>query len=117
MPLAHTRDPISTAAQTIAAAGTTQSPQIGLPDGIDWVGVQINTSAIGGTSPNITYSVEWSMDGTTWATGDPVDTFTAVTAVGVKIARFNVRAPLMRVKAVTTGTGPTATWTPTVYYR
>lgn len=117
MPLGHTRDPLATAAQSITGTGTTTSPSNGLADGLDWVSVQINTSAIGGTSPSITYSIQWSMDNTTWADGDPADTFTAVTATGVKIGRFTVKAPYCRVKAVTTGTTPTATWTPTFYYR
>lgn len=121
MPLAHTRDPAPLAARSISGTGTTTGTVFSLPDGLDWVSIQLNCTANGGTTPSVTVTVQWSMDGgTTWADADATaaDSFTALTLSGqVFVKRFNVKAPMARLKEVTTGTTPTLTYTPTVYYR
>lgn len=120
MPLSATQDPIALPARSIVGTGTTFSAPFGINAGVDWVAVQVNCTANGGTSPSVALSVQWSMDGTTWADADATatDAFTAVTASGqVFVKRFNIKAPYLRLKEVTTGTSPTLSYTPTFYYR
>lgn len=120
MPLGKTQEPLVIAARSIVAAGTTQSASFGVDPGIDWVAIQLQCTANGGTSPNVTVTVQWSMDGTVWADADATaaDTFTPLTASGQTfVKRFNIKAPLLRLKEVTTGTSPTLSYTATAYYR
>lgn len=121
MPFGQTQEPLVIAARSISATGTTQSPSFGVDPAVDWVAIQLNCTANGGTSPNVTVTVQWSMDGgTTWSDADATaaDAFTALTLSGqVFIKRFNIKAPLLRLKEVTTGTSPTLSYTATAYYR
>lgn len=124
MSLDTTQGPVAGASRVVnngASGGTSQSPSLSIPTGVDWVSVQINTTAVSGTSPNLTLTVQWSMDGgTTWADADATaaDAFTAITAAGVAVKRFNVKAPLLRLKEVLTGSStPTVTYTPSIYIR
>jgi hypothetical protein len=73
------------------------------------VSVWVNVSAVSGTTPSMTLTVQWSMDGTNWADGDPADTFTAVTAVGAKVKDFARKASLMRLVWTISGTTPSFT--------
>lgn len=121
MPYGHTRDPIALAASSISGTGTTFSAACGLPDALDWVAIQVVCTANGGTSPSVALTVQWSMDGgTTWSDADATaaDAFTALTASGQKfVKRFQVKGTSLRLKEVTTGTSPTLSYTPTVFYR
>lgn len=106
------------AARALSGAGTTTNPTVlDVDTSVDWLSVQINLTAIGGTAPNYTFSVQWSIDGTTWADADTADSFTALTAVGDVIKRFTVKGPYARIKEVATGTLPTATYTANAYQR
>lgn len=123
MPFGHCRDPIVDAARALSGAGTTQGPQHGLPDGLDWVSIQVNLTAITGTGATLDLTVQWSMDGgTTWADADAsaTDAFTQFTLAGgakAVVKRFNKKAPLWRFKEVLAGTTPTANYTVTYEYR
>src|SRR5262249_62004949 len=67
----------------------------------------IDVTAVSGTSPSLTPSVEWSMDGgTTWAQADPADVMTAITAVGTKVKEFSAEAPVFRGVWALSGTPP-----------
>jgi hypothetical protein len=116
--LSDTSGPFVVKASSLSAAGTTQSQRIGVSSAVDWVAIQINLTAIAGTSPTLDLAVEWSMDGgTTWSTADTADSFTQLTATGKVVKRFNVKAPMLRLSEVLGGTGPSAAYTATVYSR
>lgn len=105
-----------------ASGGTSQSPQWCVSNTtLDWVSIMVNATATSGTSPNLTLTVQWSPDGgTTWFDADATaaDAFTALTAAGKVVKRFNVKAPTFRLKEVITGTStPTVTYDMWVYSR
>lgn len=97
-------------ARSLSGAATTQSPQIDPGQVAASVAVAVNVTATGGTTPNLTLSVQWSNDGTNWYTADPVDTFTAITAVGKAVKTFASKGRYLRLNEVFTGTAPTATY-------
>lgn len=77
----------------------------------DTVALMVNVTAASGTSPSMSVSVEWSVDGTTYAVGDPADAFTsAFTAVAARVRTFEVKAPFYRVVWALTGTSPSFTF-------
>lgn len=72
------------------------------------------TTAVSGTTPSMTLSVEWSFDGgVTFAPGDPVDAFTAQTATGNLAKRFAVKGNAYRVTWTISGTTPSFTFSVT----
>lgn len=77
-------------------------------------GVKLNlfadVTAASGTTPSLTLSVEWSYDGTNFATPDTPDAFTAVTAAAKKMKQLDVKAPLYRIVWTITGTTPSFTF-------
>lgn len=73
------------------------------------VGIHVSLTAIGGTTPNYTIEVQWSKDGTNWASAETPDTFTAITTNKEVAKAFDVKAQYLRLKYTVTGTTPTAT--------
>ena len=72
------------------------------------------TTAVSGTTPSMTLSVEWSFDGgITWCLGDPPDTFTAQTAAGNLTKRFQCKGNVYRVTWTISGTTPSFTFSVT----
>jgi hypothetical protein len=71
----------------------------------------VNVTATSG-SPNMVLSVEWSHDGSTWATADSADTMTAITSTanGTLVKSFPVRAPFARLRWTITGGTPSLTF-------
>lgn len=70
--------------------------------------VQLNVTAISGTSPNLTVFVEDSLDGTNW---NQLFAFAARTAVGREVLDFTgPYSDMIRVRWVITGTTPSATF-------
>lgn len=94
-------------AQVITATG--QSGTLGA-DGSN-LDLAVNVSAVSGTTPSLTVSLQWSMDGVNWDTPSPADAFTAITAVGNVVERFAVKAPSYRITWVVSGTTPSFTVT------
>lgn len=77
----------------------------------EWLSLVVDVTAVSGTTPNLALTLEWSLDGTTWATTDPTpDGFTAITATGTKIKRFPVLANFYRIVWTITGTTPSFTF-------
>ncbi len=70
----------------------------------------VNVTAASGTSPSLTLSVEWSNDGTVFATPEVADAFTALTAVAIKVKAFERKAAFYRVVWTITGTTPSFTF-------
>jgi hypothetical protein len=76
--------------------------------------VFVNVTAISGT-PNMGISVEWSMDGTTFAVSDPVDTMTPITATGAAVKTFELKAPWYRFRWTIAGGTPSLTFAISAY--
>lgn len=76
-----------------------------------YVNVEVVTSAVGGTSPNLVIVGQWSFDGgTSWSTSDGGgDTWNAITANGQKMRQSTIKGPLFRLNYTITGTTPTFT--------
>lgn len=94
--------------QAITATG--QSAAFNTSGDLD---LEVEVTAVSGTSPSITFSVQFSMDGTNWAAPATADSFTAITAVGNAIAGFPALAPFWRLAWTVSGTSPH--FTVTVY--
>jgi xanthine dehydrogenase molybdopterin-binding subunit B len=76
-----------------------------------YLNLLVNITAVGGT-PNLVLSVEWTMDGTNFATVDTTaDAFAALTAVAARVKQFLVKAPQYRIVWTITGTTPSFTFT------
>jgi hypothetical protein len=75
-----------------AEASTTQSGS--LTTSGETVRVAVDVTAITGT---LDVSVEWSVDGTTFAAASPADTLTQFTAAGVEFGQFAAKAPYHRL--------------------
>lgn len=105
----------STVVAALARTATGQSGAISVGKA-DALALLVNVTAVSGTTPSMTISIEWSHDGgTTWAQGDPADQMTAITAAAVKAKQFNVKAPVYRVVWTITGTTPSFTFAVSQY--
>lgn len=76
----------------------------------DEIAVMLDVTAVSGTSPSMTVSVQWSNDGTTWFTADPADSFTAITAAAKVTKVFTVKGLYARLNYAITGTTPSFTF-------
>lgn len=101
------REPIPVLASVaLTATGQTAGVAAGA---CEQVAIQINVTAVSGT-PSMLCTIEWSNDGgTTWATADPADTFTAITTAVSTVKLFTVKALLFRVKYTISGGTPSLT--------
>lgn len=104
------REIVASAARTV----TGQSAAQGFLDESDRYADKLNllvaVTAVSGTSPNMTLTVEWSNDGTVWHSADPVDTFTVISAASNKVKTFDARGPIYRLVWTLTGTSPSFTF-------
>lgn len=92
-----------------AVTSTSQSSLFSIGTGDD-LAVMLDVTAVSGTSPNMTVSVQWSNDGSTWFTADPADAFTALTAAGKVTKLFTVKGLYARLNYALTGTTPSFTF-------
>lgn len=77
--------------------------------------VNVNVTAATGTTPSLTIEVQWSQDGTTFASAATPDVFTAITATGAVVKSFQAKGRYARLKYTITGTTPSFTATVTAY--
>lgn len=107
----------STSIVTSAARTTSgQSAAVAVPLGRTAVGVQVNVTAVSGTSPSLALTVEWSTDGTTWFKGDPADSFTAITAAATPAKSVTAKGDYMRLVWAITGTTPSFTFAADLWF-
>lgn len=99
----------ASAAETATGAG----PGVPTPNGFK-VAVHVSVTAVSGTSPNYTFSVQWSNDGATWYDADPAESFTAITAAKNLAKAFDPKGRVMRLAWAVTGTTPSATFSANV---
>lgn len=77
--------------------------------------IEVVVTAIGGVSPNLALTVQWSQDGVNIADADPVDAFTAIVGVGNKSKTFAIKGEFYRLVWALTGTSPSFTFAATAY--
>lgn len=101
-----------------SAARTTNgnSGPIALNDRGDTLHLLLGVTAVSGTTPSMTVTIEWSHDGVNFAPleGTP-DGFTAVTATGAKLKSIPIRGPFFRLVWAITGTTPSFTFAVSSY--
>jgi len=94
--------------------GQTGTLRLGL---IVQLNILANVTAVSGTTPTLTLSVEWSHNaGTTWFKADPADAFTQITATGAVTKQFATKAEWFRVVWTIGGTTPSFTFTLDTHY-
>jgi hypothetical protein len=76
--------------------------------------LQVDITAVSGT-PSMVLEVQWSMDGTNFASTETPDVFAALTTTGSKIKTFPVRAPIWRLVWTISGGTPSLTFAATRY--
>lgn len=88
--------------QVPSAARSTpgQGNGVNVPANVETVAILVNCTAAG---TSLALVVQWSNDGANWAAADPVDTFTAITATGVAVKTFGVKANQFRLAWTPTG--------------
>lgn len=84
--------------------GTTPTQSAGIRVSQDWIGIQLNLTAMTGTGASIVLEVQWSDDGGTWASAAPPDVFDPLTSAPAAVAkRFEVKAEYFRVSISVAG--------------
>lgn len=78
---------------------------------LDWMSVNVNITAVSGTSPTATFRIQWSYDNEFWAEAQPQDVLGTATAPANVIERFPIKAPYWRLAVVVGGTNPVFTCT------
>jgi hypothetical protein len=102
-------DPVTVVASA-ARTATGNSDLIKSEDLGETVALLADVTAVSGTTPSMTLSVEWSNDGTNWATPETADAFAAITAAAKKVKTFERKAAFNRVVWTITGTTPSFTF-------
>lgn len=97
-------NPIS--GQTVTASG--QSAALNASG--QHLDIEIEVTAASGTTPSVTFSVQWSEDGTNFAAPQTAQSFSAITAAGNAIAQFPALGPYWRLVWTVSGTTPSFTF-------
>lgn len=98
---------VASAAHTI----TGSSAAIPVGSGSASLEVELEVTAVSGTTPTLALSISWSDDGTNFGANDgAADTFASVTAVGNVVKTIPVRAPYMQLTWTLGGTSPSFTF-------
>lgn len=97
----------TSAARTTTGNGST----IPVPAASTEVAILLDVTAVSGTTPSMTVTVQWSNDATNWADADgTADSFAAITAASKKVKTFPTRAKFARLSWAITGTTPSFTF-------
>lgn len=111
------RSIISVAASAArTATGNSGSKQVS-PDAPN-LAILVDVTAQAGVTPTLTFSVEWSHDGTTFAAVDTADDFVQITGAQVprqRVKAFAVKGKHFRVVWTVGGTTPSFTFSVTAY--
>jgi hypothetical protein len=103
------------AAKVVTTSGSSTAQQV--PSVVsETLGIVLQATAVSGTSPSLTASVQWSADGTNFFAANPADTFTALTAVGGVAQAFTIKAQYYRIAWTVTGTSPSFTLNASAYF-
>lgn len=110
----RTESPILVQASA-AQTATGQTTGVEIPLQSLRLAVMVNVTAVSGTTPSNTFSVQWSNDNINWAVADTADSFTAITATGNVVKDFTVKAKYFRVVYTISGTTPSFTFSVTAF--
>ena len=105
--------PTSTTVPVVASAARTTSGNSATfaTGGADSLSIHLDVTAVSGTTPSATFSVEWTNDGTNWFVPSPADTLgAAITAVTERQQTVTVKGASYRLVWVVTGTTPSFTF-------
>ena len=89
----------------LTASGQSGPFNIGVDANVD---IEVEVTAVSGTTPSCQFSVLWSDDGTHWA-AEPDNVGSAFTAAGNAVATIPVRGALFALAYTITGTTPSFT--------
>ena len=107
--MAYAEAPVVVASAARTTTGNSGDQAIG-DKGVN-LSVLVDVTAVSGTGPSMTLSVEWSQDGgATFAQADPADTFTAITAAATKAKSFTIKGSHYRLVWTISGTTPSFTF-------
>ena len=95
------------------SAAVNPAPEGSIADNAE-ISIEIEVTAISGTTPSCQFSVLWSDDGTQWA-AEPDNVGAAFTAVGNTVATIPIRGALFALAYTVTGTTPSFTVTAEAY--
>lgn len=70
------------------------------------VSCHVAVTAVSGTTPTLTVSLQWSWNNSTWITATADETFAAFTAAGAALLTVPSRAPYVRAAWAVTGGTP-----------
>jgi hypothetical protein len=73
------------------------------------VSCHVAVTAVSGTNPTLTVSLQWSWNNSTWITANADETFATITATGAALLTVPSRAPYVRAAWTVTGTTPSFT--------
>lgn len=94
-----------------SAAATASGTGVAFPTGYQsTLDIFLDVTAVSGTTPSMTVTVEWSNDGATWFGADTPDTFSAITAAKKVVKEFAVKGNYARLNFAITGTTPSFTF-------
>lgn len=93
------------AARTAASGASPLAAVVGAT-----VAAMVEVTAVSGTAPSLTVSLEWSHDNVSWFTAEPADSLAAMTATGNKAKTFTAKAPYVRATWAISGTTPSFTF-------
>lgn len=99
----------------VTATGNSGAVKVINTQKVDNLSVILNFTAVTGTTPSLTASVEWSNDGTNFVAASTPDSFTAITAAGSALKQFTVKGAYFRVVYTVTGTTPSFTGTASAF--
>ena len=106
--------PTSTVVASAARTTSGNSGALAVPESPnDEIDLFLDVTAVSGTGPSMTVTVEWSTDGATFFATDTADSFAAVTAAAKKTKAFEVKGDWYRVVWTITGTTPSFTFSVT----
>jgi len=102
----------NTLVASAARTATGNSGAIAVGSGAANLELELVVSAASGTTPTLTLSIQWSVDGTNFGSNDAsADSFAQVTAAGSVVKSVPVRAPYMQLTWTIGGTTPSFTFT------
>lgn len=73
------------------------------------VSLEVNATAVSGTTPSLTAKIQWSDDGVNFADPSTPDALSALTAVGGQVGVFSIKGQFYRVAYTVSGTTPSFT--------
>jgi hypothetical protein len=100
---------------TLTASGNSNPFKLDEP--AEYVAIILVVSPVTGTTPSVTFTVEWSNNGTNFAPADTPDAFTAITTAVNVVKDFSIKGRYMRLVWTITGTTPSFGTTATAAVR